>query len=142
MVLRSVRVSGYTLFTGDDNETWGAGRNPKSWVLKANLDGSDNWTTIDSVADDATMQDNNYTAYDFEMDVPGTYRNFRFEVSEVVNGTILQLGELQLFYIGNTFPDKISLQHPTLRIAARSPRLIIVTRKQRVAAYPHGHRHF
>ena len=104
----AVRVSGYTLFTGDDNETWGAGRNPKSWVLKANLDGSDNWTTIDSVANDATMQDINYTAYDFEMDVPGTYRNFRFEVSEVVNGTILQLGELQLFYIGNTFPDGVT----------------------------------
>ena len=104
----AVRVSGYTLFTGDDNETWGAGRNPKSWVLKANLDGSDNWTTIDSVANDATMQDINYTAYDFEMDVPGTYRNFRFEVSEVVNGTILQLGELQLFYIGNTFPEGVT----------------------------------
>ena len=104
----AVQVNGYTLFTGDDNETWGAGRNPKSWVLKANLDGGDNWTTIDAVSNDATMQDVNYTAYDFEMDIPGTYRYFRFEVSEVVSGDILQLGELQLFYRGNTLPNGVT----------------------------------
>ena len=108
----AVQVNGYTLFTGDDNETWGAGRNPKSWVLKANLDGGDNWTTIDAVSNDATMQDVNYTPFDFEMDVPGTYRYFRFEVSEVVSDNILQLGELQLFYIGNTLPDGVT-QGPT-----------------------------
>lgn len=104
----AVQVNGYTLFTGDDNETWGAGRNPKSWVLKANLDGGDNWTTIDAVSNDATMQDVNYTPFDFEMDVPGTYKYFRFEVSEVVSDNILQLGELQLFYIGNTLPDGVT----------------------------------
>ena len=108
----AVQVNGYTLFTGDDNETWGAGRNPKSWVLKANLDGGDNWTTIDAVSNDATMQDVNYTPFDFEMDVPGTYKYFRFEVSEVHSGSDLQLGELQLFYIGNTLPDGVT-QGPT-----------------------------
>lgn len=81
-------------------------------MLKANLDGSDNWTTIDAVSNDATMQDVNYTPFDFEMDVPGTYRYFRFEVSEVVSDDILQLGEMQLFYLGNTLPDGVT-QGPT-----------------------------
>ena len=103
----AVQVSGYTLFTANDNAT-AHGRNPNSWVLKANLDGSDNWTIIDSVSNDATMQDVNYTAYDFEMDIPGTYRYFRFEVSEVDSGDILQLGELQLFYRGNTLPNGVT----------------------------------
>ena len=103
----AVQVSGYTLFTANDNAT-AHGRNPNSWVLKANLDGGDNWTTIDSVSNDATMQDVNYTAYDFEMDIPGTYRYFRFEVSEVDSGDILQLGELQLFSRGNTLPDGVT----------------------------------
>ena len=107
----AVQVNGYTLFTGDDNET-AHGRNPKSWVLKANLDGGDNWTIIDAVSNDTTMKDVNYTAYDFEMDVPGTYRYFRFEVSEVHFGSDMQLGEFQLFYRGNTLPDGVT-QGPT-----------------------------
>ena len=107
----AVQVSGYTLYTANDNAT-AHGRNPKSWVLKANLDGSDNWTIIDAVSNDVTMKDTNYAPFDFEMDVPGTYRYFRFEVSEVDSGDILQLGELQLFYIGNTLPDGVT-QGPT-----------------------------
>ena len=107
----AVQVSGYTLYTANDNAT-AHGRNPKSWVLKANLDGSDNWTIIDAVSNDVTMKDTNYAPFDFEMDVPGTYRYFRFEVSEVVSDNILQLGELQLFYIGNTLPDGVT-QGPT-----------------------------
>jgi len=94
----AVQVNGYTLITGNDNSS-NPGRNPKSWVLKANLDGSDNWTTIASVSNDNTMMDVDYTPFDFQMDVPGTYRYFRLEVSEVHNNDlILQLGELQLFY--------------------------------------------
>ena len=107
----AVQVNGYTLYTANDNETC-HGRNPKSWVLKANLDGSDNWTIIDAVSNDVTMKDTNYTPFDFEMDVPGTYRYFRLEVSEVDSGTTLQLGELQLFFRGNTLPDGVT-QGPT-----------------------------
>ena len=94
----AVQVNGYTLYTANDNSS-NPGRNPKSWVLKANLDGSDNWTTISSVSNDNTMMDVDYTPFDFQMDVPGTYRYFRLEVSAVDNiNNILQLGELQLFY--------------------------------------------
>ena len=93
-----VNVNGYTLYTANDNST-NHGRNPKSWVLKANLDGSDNWTTISSVSNDNTMMDVDYTPFDFQMDVPGTYQYFRLEVSAVDNiNNILQLGEMQLFY--------------------------------------------
>ncbi len=107
----AVQVNGYTLYTANDNAT-NPGRNPKSWSLKAKLANNDNWTIIDSVANDATMQDTNYTPFDFEMDVPGTYRYFRFEVSEVHFGSDMQLGEFQLFYRGNTLPDGVT-QGPT-----------------------------
>lgn len=107
----AVQVNGYTLYTANDNAS-NPGRNPMNWVLKANLDGSNNWTIIDAVTNDATMQDVNYTSFDFEMDVPGTYRYFRFEVSAVHSGSDMQLGELQLFYEGNTLPNGV-IQGPT-----------------------------
>ena len=96
---KAVKVNGYTLFTANDNSSI-HGRNPKSWVLKAKLNGSDNWTTIASVDNDNTMMDIDYTPFDFLMDIPGTYRYFRLEVSGVHDSmnNILQLGELQLFY--------------------------------------------
>lgn len=94
----AVQVNGYTLVTGDDNaDYWGQGRNPKSWVLKAKLASTDSWTTVATVNNDETMQDVNYTPFDFEM-VPGTYQYFRFEVSALRgDGNFMQLGEMQLF---------------------------------------------
>lgn len=91
----AVRVDGYTLTTGNDNSTW-KGRNPKDWVLKAKVDG--NWVDIATVNEDNTMEDKNYTPYDFKVDVPGTYQHFRIEISSTRSGDgTMQLGELQLF---------------------------------------------
>ena len=92
-----VRVDGYTLTTGTDNETWN-GRNPKDWVLKAKANSSDAWTTIATVTNDATMQDKNTTPYDFDVDTPGEYQYFRIEISSTRGGDgTMQLGEMQLF---------------------------------------------
>ena len=105
-----VQVNGYTLFTGNDNASE-HGRNPKSWVLKAKAGASDSWTTVATVTDDHTMQDVNYTPFDFEMDVPGTYQYFRFEVSALRgSGNFMQLGEMQLFNRAISFLDSVSVK--------------------------------
>lgn len=107
-----VQVNGYTLFTGNDNANE-HGRNPKSWVLKAKLASTDGWTTVATVTNDQTMQDVNYTPFDFEMDVPGTYQYFRFEVSALRgDGNFMQLGEMQLFKKrAISFLDSVSVKN-------------------------------
>ena len=93
----AVRVDGYTLTTGTDNETWN-GRNPKDWVLKAKVNSGDAWTTIATVTNDATLEDKNTTPYDFDVDTPGEYQYFRIEISSTRGGDgTMQLGEMQLF---------------------------------------------
>ena len=93
----AVRVDGYTLTTGTDNETWN-GRNPKDWVLKAKVNSGDAWTTIATVSNDATMEDKNTTPYDFDVNTPGEYQYFRIEISSTRSGDgTMQLGEMQLF---------------------------------------------
>ena len=103
----AVRVDGYTLTTGTDNQTWN-GRNPKDWVLKAKVNSGDAWTTIATVTNDATMEDKNTTPYDFDVDTPGEYKYFRIEISSTRSGDgTMQLGEMQLFAknYGTTYGD-------------------------------------
>lgn len=103
----AVRVDGYTLTTGTDNETWND-RNPKDWVLKAKVNSGDAWTTIATVSNDATLEDKNTTPYDFDVDTPGEYQYFRIEISSTRGGDgTMQLGEMQLFAktYGTTYGD-------------------------------------
>lgn len=103
----AVRVDGYTLTTGTDNEDWN-GRNPKDWVLKAKVNSGDAWTTIATVTNDATMEDKNTTPYDFDVNTPGEYQYFRIEISSTRSGDgTMQLGEMQLFAknYGTTYGD-------------------------------------
>lgn len=103
----AVRVDGYTLTTGTDNETWN-GRNPKDWVLKAKVNSGDAWSTIATVSNDATMEDKNTTPYDFDVNTPGEYQYFRIEISSTRSGDgTMQLGEMQLFAknYGTTYGD-------------------------------------
>ena len=93
----AVQVDGYTLTTGNDNETW-EGRNPKDWVLKAKVNAGDAWTTIATVSNESTMEDKNCKAYDFSVDTPGKYQYFRIEISSTRGGDgTMQLCEMQLF---------------------------------------------
>ena len=94
----AVHVDGYTLTTGNDNSYSDRhNRNPKDWVLKAKVNSGDTWTTIATVTNDATMQDYDYTPYDFIVDTPGDYQYFRFEVSATRGAGTMQLEELELF---------------------------------------------
>ena len=92
----------YVLITGDDNETV-TGRNPKSWIINAKANESDNWTTIAVVNNDETMQDVNYTAYTFDFNNPDdkAYQYFQFMILENHGATAMQLSEMQM-WVKNT----------------------------------------
>ena len=87
---------GYTITTGNDNETWG-GRNPLSWKLYGNNTGSnDAWELIDEVSDDKVLKDKNYTSYDFTCKCSTSYQYFKWEISAIHSGRTLQVGEFKL----------------------------------------------
>lgn len=86
--------TGYTLYTGNDNESC-KNRNPKSWKLMAKANKEDEWTVISTVTDDQTMEDKNYKGYDFALDVTGqVWQFFRFEVSDNHGDNCMQLSEI------------------------------------------------
>ena len=88
---------GYTITTGDDNETWGAGRNPKSWKLYGNNEGENGaWTLIQAVENDTKLQDKNCTSYDFTCEGSTSYKYFKWEISAIHSGSTLQVGEFKL----------------------------------------------
>ena len=87
---------GYTITTGNDNETWG-GRNPLSWKLYGNNTGSDDaWELIDEVSEDKVLKDKNYTSYDFTCKCSTSYQYFKWEISAIHSGRTLQVGEFKL----------------------------------------------
>lgn len=87
---------GYTITTGNDNETWG-GRNPLSWKLYGNNTGSDDaWELIDEVSEDKVLKDKNYASYEFTCKCSTSYQYFKWEISAIHGGDILQVGEFEL----------------------------------------------
>lgn len=89
---------GYTITTGNDNANSGCGgRNPKSWKLYGNNTGSDDaWELIDEVNKDKVLQDKNNTSYDFKCECSTSYKYFKWEISAIHSGSILQVGEFEL----------------------------------------------
>ena len=87
---------GYTITTGNDNSNW-KGRNPKSWKLYGNNEGKDGeWTLIQEVNNDTKLQDVNYTSYDFTCGGDKSYKYFKWEISAIHSGDVLQVGEFEL----------------------------------------------
>ena len=87
---------GYTITTGNDNETFG-GRNPKSWKLYGNNTGSnDAWELIDEVSEDKVLKDKNYASYEFTCKCSTSYQYFKWEISAIHSGRTLQVGEFKL----------------------------------------------
>ena len=89
---------GYTITTGNDNANSGCGgRNPKSWKLYGNNTGSDDaWELIDEVNKDKVLQDKNYTSYNFDCKCSTSYQYFKWEISAIRSGSLLQVGEFEL----------------------------------------------
>ena len=87
---------GYTITTGNDNFT-SKGRNPMSWKLYGNNVGKDGeWTLIQEVNYDTKLQDVNYTSYDFTCGGGKSYKYFKWEISAIHSGDVLQVGEFEL----------------------------------------------
>ena len=87
---------GYTITTGNDNEEYN-GRNPKSWKLYGNnTGGNDAWELIDKVENDKVLQDKNNTSYDFTCEGSTSYQYFKWELSAIHGGSLLQVGEFEL----------------------------------------------
>ena len=96
-----VDVTGYTLTTGGDTETY-KDRNPLKWTLEAKVKESDEWTVIDSRdvttnSGDALPETNTAESqvYAIASDLQGVYQYFRFTVTQA-GGTLMQLSELTL----------------------------------------------
>ena len=89
---------GYTITTGNDNANFGCGgRNPFSWKLYGNNEGKNGaWTLIDEVNKDKVLQDKNNTSYNFPCEGSTSYKYFKWEISTIHSGSILQVGEFEL----------------------------------------------
>ena len=89
---------GYTITTGYDNANFGCGgRNPFSWKLYGNNEGKNGaWTLIDEVNKDKVLQDKNNTSYNFPCEGSTSYKYFKWEISAIHSGSILQVGEFEL----------------------------------------------
>ncbi len=89
---------GYTITTGNDNANFGCGgRNPLSWKLYGNNEGKEGaWTLIDKVENDKVLQDKNYASYDFKCKCSTSYQYFKWEISAIHSGSLLQVGEFEL----------------------------------------------
>ena len=96
-----VGVTGYTLTTGGDTQTY-PDRNPMNWTLEAKLNEGDAWTTIDSRdvwsnPDDALPEANTTESkvYTIKGNRVVAYQYFRFKVNST-HGQWMQLSELTL----------------------------------------------
>ena len=89
---------GYTITTGNDNANFGCGgRNPFSWKLYGNNEGKNGaWTLIDEVNKDKVLQDKNYASYNFPCKCSTSYQYFKWEISAIHSGSLLQVGEFEL----------------------------------------------
>ena len=113
---------GYSMTTAKDNSD-NPGRNPASWKLMGKVNAEDaEWTTIVEEVGDQTMQDVNYTQYDFA--VPSTvttaYQYYRFEIYDTqasINGGIwdMQLSELSLWRAVDPNEPTYAINLPTVQ---------------------------
>ena len=99
-----VNVTSYTMTTGNDTYDY-QNRNPKVWTLKAKLNASDEWTTIDSRNANNTPADamptTNFTAKSYDLATSGNYQYFRLDITqngggEGSNGYVIQLSEFSI----------------------------------------------
>ncbi len=98
---------GYKLATGDDTSKY-PGRNPQSWTIKAKANADDEWTTLQEVTDDESLQDVDQTFYSFDFSsLRGPYQYFRLEVNSVESGTEFQLSEFR--FIAQYYADDLSM---------------------------------
>jgi len=97
-----VKLTGYTLVTGNDNAEY-TGRNPKDWTVYGCNDAdeygeSENWEVIQSITEDTVLQDKNNTSYNFEVSSETKYRYFKLEFNATKGADVMQLSEFIPMY--------------------------------------------
>lgn len=103
---KAMQVGGYAITTANDNNI-NPGRNPKDWVLYGSTatvapdKDSESWEVIHKVTNDAVLQDENFTTYNFTLANPTTteYQYFKLEITAVQNihnTDIMQISEFVL----------------------------------------------
>lgn len=92
-----VILTGYSFTTANDNDVC-KGRNPKNWTISGSNTNGD-WTTIATVEGDETMDDVNFTQYNFTITNNVTlYSYYKVEVTETRGAKELQISEMGLDY--------------------------------------------
>jgi predicted alpha-1,2-mannosidase len=84
-----VRIVRYALTSANDAET----RDPKDWVLRGSTDGQ-NWTTVDTRTGQTFEQ--RFQRREFDVATPGTYTQYRLEITANSGSTLTQLADWQL----------------------------------------------
>jgi len=87
-------ATGYEIVTANDNAEY-TGRNPGAWTLYGSKDGAA-WTALDVVEADTVLQDVNFTPFTFAIDAPAEYAYYKFEVTNIVGGGVMQISGLNL----------------------------------------------
>lgn len=91
-----VKVTGYTLYTGNDTE---GQRNPTDWTLYgSNNYGTDDvqWHVIQSVSGDTNLPMANYESHSYAVpDNAAYYKYYKLHITSVRSGNTLQLAELE-----------------------------------------------
>ncbi len=87
-------ATGYEIVTANDNAEY-TGRNPDAWTLYGSNDGS-TWTVLDAVEADDVLGDVNFTPFTFAIDSPAEYSYYKFEVTNIVGGGVMQISGLNL----------------------------------------------
>lgn len=92
---QAVTLREYGLVTGDDTSIY-TGRNPHAWQLQGSNDKKD-WTLVHEVKWDRAMRDENEQEYRYKIEGGKAYRYYMFKFVSMVEGTRLQLSEINLY---------------------------------------------
>lgn len=117
---KTSKLDYYYLYTGNDinheNSDGKQQRNPKEWKLYAKGNSSDEWTLISHVTDaglptTVSTRSNNYK-------IDAAYQNIeynflKFEILQVEQGTIFEVGEICFINCNHTFGELIPAKEPT-----------------------------
>ena len=105
----AVKATGYEIVTANDNAE-NPGRNPGAWTLYGSND-YENWTALDAVEADNVLQDVNFTPFTFAIDAPAEYTYYKFEVTSIVGGGVMQISNLNLL-TGDVTPSAPAAEAP------------------------------
>lgn len=113
-------ASGYRLATGNDS----APRDFQSWNLSARTDGGD-WVLVDTVTN-AAFGAARQAYKSFDLDVPGSYDEYRMDVTATAGGADPQMSEIEVTAAASGAPEFVgstaSREHPS-NAQERSPSL-------------------